>query len=106
MLKFYKKNSISWFFFDMSIPDTIEYMQYCPTETAFRLSEFETKIFPECSWVWLDYFYKTEEVDYKKYYNLSKKYKVVVVSPELHGIKNKLNEDWIDKFYGICTDYV
>jgi hypothetical protein len=104
LLKFYSKNLKDYFMFDMSIPDLIDYIKVCPKHTAFRLSEFENEIFPECNWIWLDNFHMFEEKDFEKYYYLTKNYKVVVVSPELHNVKVKLDSNIVNNFYGICTD--
>ena len=45
----------SYFFFDMAVPDLLDYISLCPQHTAYRISEYETQRF-DVDWVWLDYF--------------------------------------------------
>ena len=97
-----------YFFFDMSVPDLLNYIKKCPEHTAFRMSEFENKTYTKCGWVWLDYFNYENYILYKKYnYHLNpNKYKIVVVSPELHNIHElELLPEHMN-YYGICTDYI
>ncbi len=95
----------SYFFFDMSIPDLLEYIKICPEHTAFRMSEYELRFYDECKWIWLDFF--NNEFDICMYDTIIKSDKnIVIVSPELHNNKNNLNIDNIIECYGICTDII
>lgn len=86
----------SYFFFDMAVPDLLDYISFCPQHTAYRISEYETRLF-DADWIWLDYFTFTTEL---KNEFLGKK--VVVVSPELHGFRHRYKLDF--SYYGVCTD--
>ena len=75
---------------------------------AFRLSEYEKDIIPNCSWVWLDSF---NEIWYDVDFLISlKKYriKLAIVSPELHNRKSDIDKvkDIVNavKVDAICTD--
>ena len=76
---------------------------------AFRLSEFEKDIFPQCDWVWVDSFQKiwfdAEYISSLKNLGL----KIAIVSPELHKrklemkqVKEIVNSVKVD---AICTDF-
>ena len=75
---------------------------------AFRLSEYEKDIVPNCPWVWLDSF---NEIWYDADFLISlKKYgiKLAIVSPELHNRESDINKvkDIVNavKVDAICTD--
>lgn len=99
----------NYFFFDMSVCDTIIYVDKCMT-IASRISEYEqeTPFWEDSEFVWLDYFRKdTSEDEIRKY--LQKGKKVCIVSPDLHG--RDYNDCWEqlknindDNLY-LCTDY-
>ena len=97
----------NYFTFDHSIPSLIKSIK-CNLSCAFRLSEYEKEIIPNCNWVWVDCFEKI-------WYNLNflnslkdLQLKIALVSPELHGrnsdikkfevIVNSISVD------AICTD--
>jgi len=103
-------NHKKYFVFDFSIPylrKAIKIGLIC----AFRLSEYEKDLHPDCKWVWLDCFhtiwYDENFVNYLRKDGL----KVAVASPELHNrqssndelekIRKMINNDLID---AICTD--
>lgn len=99
----------NYFFFDMSVCDTILYADKGMT-IATRISEYEqeTPFWGESEFVWLDYFRKdpTEE-EILKCLHAGKK--VCIVSPDLHG--RDYNNSWKllknmndDNLY-LCTDY-
>jgi hypothetical protein len=75
---------------------------------AFRLSEYEKEIIPNCSWVWVDCFEKIwYDVEYlKSLKNLT--LKIALVSPELHGRKSEIHkfEEIVNSISVdvICTD--
>lgn len=73
----------SYFFFDMAVPDLLEYITLTPEHTAYRVSEYERYDvdFDRCGWVWLDYFKDFEHNDVP-YISTAKQ---VVASPMLHG---------------------
>ena len=75
---------------------------------AFRLSEYEKDIVPNCPWVWLDSF---NEIWYDADFLISLKksgIKLAIVSPELHNRKADISEvkDMVNavKVDAICTD--
>ena len=99
----------NYFFFDMSVCDTVLYAEKNMT-IATRISEYEqeTPFWHDSEFVWLDYFRKdpTEE-EILKYLNAGKK--VCIVSPDLHN--RDYNDCWYqlkkikcDNLY-LCTDY-
>ena len=47
----------NYFTFDWSVPSLINALRYDIT-CAFRLSEYEKNIIPNCTWVWIDSFHK------------------------------------------------
>lgn len=102
----------NYFVFDMSLPDTLGYLQNGIT-TAIRLSEYEVQnsLFDLCEYVWLDSFidtwYSVELID--NLIRLGKK--VAIVSSELH--KRDHMEQWeMLKRYSLndnvflCTDLI
>ena len=74
----------NYFTFDWPIPSLIK-AQNNQIICAFRLSEYEKEIFPNCSWVWIDSFkeiwYGQKELEDLK----NKGFNIALVSPELHG---------------------
>jgi hypothetical protein len=97
----------NYFTFDWSIPSLLKALNnnlIC----AFRLSEYEKDIIPNCSWVWVDSFHSVwYDVDFL--FTLKKLgLKIAVVSPELHNRKSELKKvkEIIDvvKVDAICTD--
>ena len=75
---------------------------------AFRLSEYEKDIVPNCPWVWLDSFngiwYDADFLISLKKYGI----KLAIVSPELHNRKSDINKvkDIVNavEVDAICTD--
>lgn len=103
-----KNNITNYFTFDWPVPSLLKAIN-SKLITAFRLSEYETQIFSECKWVWLDSFHNIW-FDDSLITSLHKQgFKIAIVSPELHQrksemkkIKNMVNFDLVD---AICTDY-
>ncbi len=106
--KILSKAKISnYFTFDWPIPSLKKAINY-DLNCAFRLSEYEKDIYPNCEWAWIDAF---NEIWYDADYLISLKnngIKLALVSPELHGrksdidkIKNLINSVEVD---AICTD--
>ena len=84
-------NLKNYFTFDWPIPSLIK-AQKNQLKCAFRLSEFEKEIFPNCEWVWIDSF---NEIWYDENIlsNLKNKgLNLALVSPELHGRENDLEK--------------
>ena len=80
-------NLKNYFTFDWPIPALIK-AQNNHLICAFRLSEYEKELFPNCSWIWIDSF---NEIwyDEKMLSDLKDKgYNLALVSPELHGRRN------------------
>jgi hypothetical protein len=102
-----KYNFKNYFTFDHSIPSLIKSIK-CSLSCAFRLSEYEKEIIPNCSWVWVDCFEKIwYDVEYlKSLKNLT--LKIALVSPELHGRKSEIHkfEEIVNSISVdvICTD--
>jgi hypothetical protein len=95
----------SYFFFDMSIPDLLDYIKIFPNNTACRMSEYELRLYDECKWIWLDFF--NSEFDYCMYNTILKfKKNIIVVSPELHKNNNILDIKKLKYCYGICSDII
>lgn len=102
-----ENNITNYFTFDWPIPSMFKAIDR-DLHTAFRLSEYETTLFPNCKWVWIDSFHK---IWYDNPYLESLKkqnYKIALVSPELHGrqkelkqFRNSVNFNLVD---AICTD--
>jgi hypothetical protein len=97
-----------YFYFDMAVPDLIEYINKCPDHAAYRFSEFEYHNFSKCKYVWIDFFKKESynELNDIVNFNIFNNKKIILVSPELHNLDLKLGEEILNKFYGVCTDYV
>jgi len=112
LTSFKKYQSEHWFVFDMSVPDTISYIDY-GINFYSRVSEEEKEpvFFSDCSGIWIDTF---ESIWYDNQLIesfLSHGKKVCLVSPELH---HRSPEDlWsiLDKTLiqhenlQLCTDY-
>ena len=102
-----KFNFENYFTFDHNIPSLIKSIK-CNLFCAFRLSEYEKEIIPDCNWVWIDCF---EKIWYDQNFLKSLKdlqLKIALVSPELHGrnsevkkLKEIVNSVQVD---AICTD--
>ena len=97
----------NYFTFDWAIPSLVKALDNHIT-CAFRLSEYEKEIFPNCKWVWVDFF---NNIWYDSDFLISLKksgLKVAIVSPELHNKKSEINKvkDIIDivEVDAICTD--
>jgi hypothetical protein len=106
---------LDYFCFDMSVPDSIGYLQAGLTMyTRFSDVELQPSLLNESTGVWLDSFYSNElNVEMLGYF-LQQEKKVVLVSPELHGYEYesywldllkflKINHVKLDMI-GICTD--
>lgn len=101
--RYYMKTVKEFFFFDMAVPDALEYYDICGEFSAFRLSEHENKLFDKAKYIWLDFF-NWKLFNHLNYTYLSDQYKIILASPELHGYKNiTFPKDKIKNFYGICT---
>ncbi|KAF6245773.1 hypothetical protein [Nitrosopumilus sp. b2] len=97
----------NYFTFDWSIPSLLNALKknlIC----AFRLSEYEKDIIPNCSWVWIDSF---KSIWYDDNFLNSLKnsgLKLAIVSPELHNRKSDLEQvkEIVNsvKVDAICTD--
>ena len=104
-----KYNIKNYFFFDMSVCDTIPYIEKGMT-IASRISEYEQKnpFWEDSQFVWMDFFHRNPmKEDIKK--SLVKGKKVCIVSPDLHA---RINEPCWDILKGIdddnlflCTDH-
>jgi hypothetical protein len=106
---------LDYFCFDMSVPDSIGYLQAGLTMyTRFSDVELQPSLLNESTGVWLDSFSSNElNVEMLGYF-LQQEKKVVLVSPELHGYEYesywldllkflKINQVKLDMI-GICTD--
>jgi len=103
------KNHQKYFVFDFAFPNLRKALKL-GLNCAFRLSEYEKDIHPNCSWIWIDCF---DGIWYDKKFleNLkSKGFKIAIISPEIHNrtnkdefqkIKNFIDHKLID---AICTD--
>ena len=97
----------NYFTFDWPIPSLRKALSY-DLKCAFRLSEYEKDVFPNCNWVWIDSFH---EIWYDVDFLISLKKsgtKLALVSPELHDRKSDMKKvkDIINsvKVDAICTD--
>jgi len=80
----------NYFVFDMSIPDTLTYLDF-GMNTLIRRSEYEheLEILGNIHGIWLDQF-QANWYDRNLIENIIKKWKLVcIVSPDLHGRDNK-----------------
>lgn len=84
-------NLKNYFTFDWPIPSLLK-AQNNDLICAFRISEYEKELFPNCSWVWVDSF-KEIWYDTKILSDLKDKgFKLALVSPELHGRENDIEK--------------
>lgn len=106
-----KYNITNYFFFDMSICDTVIYVEK-KLQIASRLSEFEKDMpfYKDSSVVWIDYFNSDGPTIQMVKHTLSDKKIACVVSPELH--KRPYQQMWSQLFsyrndpnVYLCTDY-
>lgn len=80
-------DSLSIVFFDMSIPELIQYSKiFSKSQLATRMSDYELKPSAEelCDWLWVDGFSKDFEPTQIEELLQEKKFKVALVSSELH----------------------
>src|SRR5208282_4390888 len=105
-------NLKSYVFFDMSIPDQIEFQKYFSHNIAVRYSEYENQHNTgKVDYIWFDYF-DIEKFEAEFYWELQLAIntgaKVIVVSPELHQSIFKIDLTYIEMLgvYGVCTDNV
>jgi len=100
----------NYFCFDMSIPDTLGYINHS-LAIASRHSEYEQEFpfYEKSDFIWMDCFTSDwfGEMEITKHLDQDKK--VCIVSPDLH--KREFKNTWItyknisDKNLMICTDY-
>jgi len=102
-----RSKTTNYFTFDWPISSLHKAISH-DLNCAFRLSEYEKDIIPNCSWVWLDSF---NEIWYDADFLISlKKYgiKLAIVSRELHNRKSDINKvkDIVNavEVDAICTD--
>jgi len=108
-------DSLSIVFFDMSIPELIQYSKiFSKSQLATRMSDYELTPSAEqlCDWLWVDGFSKDFEPAEIEELLREKKFKVALVSSELH--QRNPREYWtllktISKEnlfqLTLCTDY-
>ena len=106
-----KYNIANYFFFDMSVCDTVIYTEK-KLKIASRLSEFEIDMpfYKDCTTVWIDYFNSDGPAIQKVKDTLNNSKIACVVSPELH--KRLYEQMWSellpyvneDNLY-LCTDF-
>jgi glycerophosphoryl diester phosphodiesterase len=102
---FFPEDQDSYFCFDMSVPETIQYLK-TDLVIASRLSEYEKDIFGSSN-IWLDSFRSDWWIE-----NLPTDLthrKLYVVSPDLHKRSNASVWNYLKstrKFAGLCTDNV
>jgi len=97
----------NYFTFDWPVPSLIKALKK-NLNCAFRLSEFEKDIIPDCTWVWIDSFHSIW-YDVEFLASLKKSgLKIAMVSPELHNRKSDLEQVKAIvnsvKVDAICTD--
>ena len=102
----------NFFFLDLTIPFLVKTSLQGCNKIAVRFSEYEPLCFVKkyvniCEWVWIDSF-EGEYFDYKTIKNLSKNFKICLMSPELRGFKlsiiQKLKKRYKDiQFDAVCT---
>ncbi len=104
-------NVDNYFFFDMSICDTVIYVDK-KMKIASRLSEFENEMpfYKECTTVWIDYFNSDGPTIRKVMETLDAGKIACVVSPELHNrnhmqLWNQLKSFMDEDRFFLCTDY-
>ncbi len=100
-------NISNYFTFDWPIPSLVKATKQ-NLVCAFRLSEYEKDIIPNCDWVWIDCF---ESIWYDANFLINLKnsgLKLALVSPELHNRKSDLTQvkEIVNsvKVDAICTD--
>lgn len=106
-----KYNIINYFFFDMSVCDTVIYVEK-KLKIASRLSEYEQEMpfYKDSSTVWIDYFNSDGPTIQKVVQTLDDGKNACVVSPELH--KRPYMQLWSqllpyvneDRLF-LCTDF-
>jgi glycerophosphoryl diester phosphodiesterase len=102
---FNAEDSASYFCFDMSVPETLQYLKN-DLVIADRLSEYERGTFDSEN-IWLDSFHSDWWIEALSPEEESKA--IFFVSPELHRRPYKPVWDYIksnNSFSGICTDHV
>jgi len=102
-----KSNISNYFTFDWPVPSLLKALKQ-NIICAFRLSEYEKDIIPNCDWVWIDSF---QNIWYDANFLSSLKdsgLKLAIVSPELHNRKSDLKQvkEIVNsvKVDAICTD--
>ena len=108
LLKIIMDNRITnYFTFDWPVPSLLKAINK-KLICAFRLSEYEKEITPNCSWVWLDAFHSIWYDEIFLNSLKSKGLKISIVSPELHNRKSELPKVKeivkSGKVDAICTD--
>lgn len=100
-------NITNYFTFDWPVPSLIKAIQV-QLVCAFRLSEYEKEIIPNCLWVWIDAFHSIWYNEIFLNSLKSKGLKIAIVSPELHNRKDELSKvkELVKsgKVDAICTD--
>lgn len=103
----------NYFVFDMSIPDTLNYLNI-GINFFIRESEYELDLpfYSECSGIWLDCFNSIWYTKEKINFHLNNNKKLTIVSSELHNRDYKkhwsLLKNWgVSNYENIilCTDY-
>lgn len=103
-------NIDNYFFFDMSVCDTIPYISQ-KLKIASRRSEYEAELpfYKDSTTVWLDFFMNDSLVVTETHKYLEDGRAVCIVSPELHGrdyryVWNQL-KNMNNPYLYLCTDY-
>lgn len=101
-----------YFFLDLSIPFLIKTAKTGCKKIAVRYSKYEPMTFVEkfagvCDWVWVDCFSKNV-LDSETYRELSKHFKICIVSPELQAHPLEMISDFKEQFQSfnieaVCT---
>lgn len=98
------------FFFDMSVPETIQYRRQ-GLQVAARVSEYETLADQNPEWIWLDCFESDWYIEnLEALFLANPESKICIVSPELH--KRNYNGTWeklapqmnVNPNLFLCTD--
>ncbi|CAM3023339.1 hypothetical protein JHFBIEKO_3119 [Methylobacterium mesophilicum] len=109
LAKAFESRDISWFAFDMSIPEMIRYAGAgLPFYTRHSDVEPEPILYREALGVWLDGFRADWFGKHVIERHLAAGKAVCVVSPELHGRDPRNVWDWLLEMPGaitLCTDY-
>ncbi len=98
-LELLKKYKITdYFFLDTTLPSLVNWtLRKKHPNFAIRISRFENIIkdfIGTATWVWVDCF-DGLPIDKKYFSELKGKFKICLVSPELHGLQFELNEAFI-----------